>query len=45
MILYIHVRAFLVFFEWQKNEGDISVVDVRSVPADFHSRFKARERT
>ncbi|MQM06546.1 hypothetical protein Taro_039370 [Colocasia esculenta] len=29
----------------QKNEGDITVVDVRCVPADFHARFKARERT
>ncbi|GLT77317.1 hypothetical protein SLA2020_489150 [Shorea laevis] len=29
----------------QKNEGDISVIDVRSVPNDFHSRYKALERT
>lgn len=29
----------------QKSEGDISVVDVRSVPNDFHSRYKAQERT
>ncbi|KAK4768740.1 hypothetical protein SAY86_026890 [Trapa natans] len=29
----------------QKDEGDIMVVDVRSVPSDFHARYKARERT
>ncbi|TYJ50339.1 hypothetical protein E1A91_A01G199200v1 [Gossypium mustelinum] len=29
----------------QKNEGDISVIDVRCVPNDFHARFKAQERT
>ncbi|KAG7976924.1 hypothetical protein I3843_05G004500 [Carya illinoinensis] len=29
----------------QKNEGDIMVIDVRCVPADFHARFKAQERT
>ncbi|GKV32146.1 hypothetical protein SLEP1_g40773 [Rubroshorea leprosula] len=29
----------------QKNEGDISVIDVQSVPSDFHSRYKALERT
>ncbi|KAI5661641.1 hypothetical protein M9H77_20964 [Catharanthus roseus] len=29
----------------QKNEGDIMVIDVRCVPSDFHSRYKARERT
>ncbi|GLT85769.1 hypothetical protein SLE2022_039470 [Rubroshorea leprosula] len=29
----------------QKNESDISVIDVRSVPNDFHSRYKALERT
>ncbi|XP_012066662.1 tRNA pseudouridine synthase A isoform X2 [Jatropha curcas] len=29
----------------QKNEGDITVVDVRCVPADFHARYKACERT
>ncbi|KAK9286672.1 hypothetical protein L1049_015073 [Liquidambar formosana] len=29
----------------QKNEGDVMVIDVRCVPADFHARFKARERT
>ncbi|GAV90209.1 PseudoU_synth_1 domain-containing protein [Cephalotus follicularis] len=29
----------------QKNEGDISVIDVRCVPSDFHARYKARERT
>ncbi|XP_022762777.1 uncharacterized protein LOC111308591 isoform X2 [Durio zibethinus] len=29
----------------QKNEGDIMVIDVRSVPNDFHARFKAQERT
>ncbi|XP_010930581.2 uncharacterized protein [Elaeis guineensis] len=29
----------------QKNEGDIMVIDVRRVPADFHARFKALERT
>ncbi|KMT07946.1 hypothetical protein BVRB_6g145110 [Beta vulgaris subsp. vulgaris] len=26
-------------------EGDITVVDVRSVPSDFHARYKAQERT
>ncbi|XP_031380944.1 uncharacterized protein LOC116195756 isoform X2 [Punica granatum] len=26
-------------------EGDIMVTDVRCVPADFHARYKARERT
>ncbi|KAF5448124.1 hypothetical protein F2P56_028686 [Juglans regia] len=29
----------------QKNEGDIMVIDVQCVPADFHARFKAQERT
>ncbi|XP_078434962.1 pseudouridine synthase family protein isoform X2 [Wolffia australiana] len=29
----------------RKNEGDVEVVDVRCVPADFHSRFRALERT
>ncbi|KAL0387229.1 UNVERIFIED_CONTAM: tRNA pseudouridine synthase A [Sesamum radiatum] len=29
----------------QKNEGDITVTDVRCVPADFHARYEARERT
>ncbi|XVF45914.1 hypothetical protein PTKIN_Ptkin02bG0246500 [Pterospermum kingtungense] len=29
----------------QKNEGDISVIDVRCVPNDFHARYKAQERT
>ncbi|XP_075648234.1 uncharacterized protein LOC142619040 isoform X1 [Castanea sativa] len=29
----------------QKNEGDVTVIDVRCVPADFHARFKAKERT
>ncbi|KAJ8572638.1 hypothetical protein K7X08_009149 [Anisodus acutangulus] len=29
----------------QKNEGDIMVIDVRRVPADFHARYKAQERT
>ncbi|OMO75139.1 Pseudouridine synthase I, TruA [Corchorus capsularis] len=29
----------------QKNDGDISVIDVRCVPNDFHARYKAQERT
>ncbi|KAK6945480.1 Pseudouridine synthase I, TruA, alpha/beta domain [Dillenia turbinata] len=29
----------------QKNEGDIMVIDVRSVPSNFHARYNARERT
>ncbi|KAM3762647.1 hypothetical protein ACB098_01G362400 [Castanea mollissima] len=29
----------------QKNEGDVTVIDVRCVAADFHARFKAKERT
>ncbi|BFG19919.1 hypothetical protein CerSpe_061920 [Prunus speciosa] len=29
----------------QKNEGDVMVIDVRSVPANFHARYKAQERT
>ncbi|KAJ3672260.1 hypothetical protein LUZ60_006981 [Juncus effusus] len=29
----------------QKNEGDISVTDVRFVPHNFHARFMAKERT
>ncbi|XAR49348.1 tRNA pseudouridine(38-40) synthase [Bertholletia excelsa] len=29
----------------QKNEGDITVIDVRCVPPDFHARYKAQERT
>ncbi|XP_019173861.1 PREDICTED: uncharacterized protein LOC109169432 [Ipomoea nil] len=29
----------------QKNEGDVMVIDVRRVAADFHSRYKAQERT
>ncbi|XP_059445582.1 uncharacterized protein LOC132177331 [Corylus avellana] len=29
----------------QKNEGDIMVIDVQCVPADFHARYKALERT
>lgn len=28
-----------------QKEGDIMVIDVRSVPSDFHARYKARERT
>ncbi|KAK6254142.1 hypothetical protein QUC31_015862 [Theobroma cacao] len=29
----------------QKSEGDITVIDVRCVPNDFHARYKAQERT
>ncbi|KAF7803587.1 tRNA pseudouridine synthase A [Senna tora] len=29
----------------QKHEGDITVIDVRCVPSDFHARYKAQERT
>ncbi|PQQ04805.1 uncharacterized protein Pyn_32777 [Prunus yedoensis var. nudiflora] len=29
----------------QKNQGDVMVIDVRSVPANFHARYKAQERT
>ncbi|KAG9456980.1 hypothetical protein H6P81_001488 [Aristolochia fimbriata] len=29
----------------QKNEGDIAVTDVQSVPSDFHARYNAQERT
>lgn len=29
----------------QKNDGDVTVVDVRSVPNDYHARYKAQERT
>lgn len=29
----------------QKNEGDITVLDVRCVSFDFHARYRARERT
>lgn len=29
----------------QKNEGDVTVIDVRCVPNDFHARFQAQERT
>lgn len=29
----------------QKNEGDVTVIDVCSVAADFHARYKAKERT
>lgn len=29
----------------QKNEGDIMIIDARCVPFDFHSRYKAQERT
>ncbi|XP_009783495.1 uncharacterized protein [Nicotiana sylvestris] len=29
----------------QKNGGDIMVIDIRRVPADFHARYKAQERT
>ncbi|CAA7022761.1 unnamed protein product [Microthlaspi erraticum] len=29
----------------QKNEGDVMVIDVRSVPSTYHARYKARERT
>ncbi|KAE8690761.1 Pseudouridine synthase family protein isoform 2 [Hibiscus syriacus] len=29
----------------QRNDGDISVIDVRCVPNDFHARYKAEERT
>uniref|UniRef100_A0A7C8YY75 tRNA pseudouridine synthase n=1 Tax=Opuntia streptacantha TaxID=393608 RepID=A0A7C8YY75_OPUST len=28
-----------------QKEGDVTVVDVRSVPSDFHARYKAQERT
>ncbi|CAH9079558.1 unnamed protein product [Cuscuta europaea] len=29
----------------QKNEGDVTIIDVCSVAADFHARYKAQERT
>ncbi|KAK1374224.1 tRNA pseudouridine synthase [Heracleum sosnowskyi] len=29
----------------QKNEGDITVLDVRCVSSDFHARYRAQERT
>ncbi|KAG8368850.1 hypothetical protein BUALT_Bualt15G0089600 [Buddleja alternifolia] len=29
----------------QKNGGDMMVIDVRCIPADFHARYRARERT
>ncbi|XP_023731264.1 uncharacterized protein LOC111879019 [Lactuca sativa] len=29
----------------QKHEGDITIIDVRCVAADFHARYKAQERT
>ncbi|KAF5952051.1 hypothetical protein HYC85_009995 [Camellia sinensis] len=29
----------------QQKEGDIMVIDVRSVPHNFHARYKAQERT
>ncbi|KAI3445586.1 hypothetical protein Pfo_002251 [Paulownia fortunei] len=29
----------------QKNDGDMMVIDVQCVPSDFHSRYKAQERT
>ncbi|CAH9116906.1 unnamed protein product [Cuscuta epithymum] len=28
----------------QKNEGDVTIIDVCSVAADFHARYKAQER-
>ncbi|XP_031503670.1 uncharacterized protein LOC116266561 isoform X3 [Nymphaea colorata] len=28
----------------QKNEGDIMLLDVRTIPANFHARFNAKER-
>lgn len=36
---------FSFWFLQQKNEGDVTVIDVRSVAADFHARYKAQERT
>lgn len=35
----------ILFGLLQKNEGDIMVLDVRSVPSDFHARYRAQERT
>ncbi|KAK1418297.1 hypothetical protein QVD17_27440 [Tagetes erecta] len=29
----------------QRNEGDITIIDVRCVAGDFHARYKAQERT
>ncbi|XLR18040.1 hypothetical protein S83_045952 [Arachis hypogaea] len=29
----------------QKNDSDLTVIDVRCVPLDFHARFSAQERT
>ncbi|CAJ1963756.1 unnamed protein product [Sphenostylis stenocarpa] len=29
----------------QKHDSDVTVIDVRYVPSDFHARFKAQERT
>ncbi|KAF3497319.1 hypothetical protein DY000_02057989 [Brassica cretica] len=29
----------------QRNDGDVMVTDVRSVPSNYHARYKARERT
>ncbi|KAL9246111.1 hypothetical protein vseg_019688 [Gypsophila vaccaria] len=28
-----------------QKEGDVTIIDVRTVPSDFHSRYKAKERT
>lgn len=28
-----------------QKEGDVTVVDIRNVPSDFHARYKAQERT
>ncbi|XP_047176983.1 tRNA pseudouridine synthase A isoform X1 [Vigna umbellata] len=29
----------------QKHDSDLTIIDVRRVPSDFHARFKAQERT
>lgn len=38
-------KAINHFLHAQKDAGDMAVVGVRCVPPEFHSRFRAQERT
>ncbi|KAK7246906.1 hypothetical protein RIF29_41777 [Crotalaria pallida] len=40
-----HVVARAVNHFLQKHDSDVTIIDVRCVPSDFHARYKALERT
>lgn len=44
ILVYISNILKSCYIIWQK-EGDVTVVDIRNVPSDFHARYKAQERT